>query len=95
MAEYIERDAFKRKLYEANCVDKYGFVMCGITKINILLEQSAADVVEVVRCKDCIYATDEGKLGHCCRQFPYGGMAGLTEDNDFCSYAERRTNNGE
>ena len=50
-----------------------------------------ADVVEVVRCKDCIHCptmflTDERTTftayGHC---FEFG-------DNDFCGYGERRNN---
>ena len=49
------------------------------------------EVIEVVRCKDCIHCptmflTDERKTftayGHC---FEFG-------DNDFCSYGERRNN---
>ena len=56
MSDLISREAFKRKLYEADCVDKYGFVNCGVTRINILLEQSAVDAVEVVRCDKCIYS---------------------------------------
>lgn len=46
-----------------------------------------ADVVEVVRCKDCIHHkpfpfSDE----HICDVFDW-----KSEDKDFCSFAERRT----
>ena len=51
------------------------------------------DLVEVVRCKDCIgkahwYQSDYG--------YTICGLSGLVvvEDKDFCSYGERRTDNG-
>lgn len=51
----------------------------------------AADVVEVVRCKDCKW---KGKLRFCsydCCTNPNYGMASGVElrEDDFCSYGER------
>lgn len=49
-------------------------------------EIHAADVVEVVRCKDCKYHKDTSvkMYAHCC-------LIGQTVSNDdFCSYGERR-----
>ena len=49
-------------------------------------QQPTADVVEVVRCKDCVYweqATDNS--GNCNRAFEITAYEG-----DYCSYAERR-----
>lgn len=48
-----------------------------------------ADVVEVIRCKDCKhmkYAIDKGKNGMC------GVHSALIimNENDYCSYGERR-----
>lgn len=42
------------------------------------------DVVPVVRCKDC---KNKGNEDFC----PLLSMAQYTEDDDFCSYGERRT----
>lgn len=42
-----------------------------------------ADVVQVVRCKDCLFFTTEKS---CCRP---EGLIKARED-DFCSYSERR-----
>ena len=42
----------------------------------IIDNEPAADVVEVVRCKDCIYRP--------CKMMPY------SYDHDFCSYGERQ-----
>lgn len=53
----------------------------------------AADVVPVVRCKDCKYRTEERRGLVRCRAFNYMPMC---VDN-FCSYGERRdgdTDNG-
>ena len=41
------------------------------------------DVVPVVRCKDCKYKGDEDFC-------PLLSMAQYTEDDDFCSYGERK-----
>ena len=62
------------------------------TALEVIETENAVDVVEVVRCKDCIgkahwYKNDYG-LTIC-------GLSGLfvVEDNDFCSYGERREEN--
>ena len=55
----------------------------------LLLRQPAADVAEVVRCKDCKYGDYDSK--------PDGAMVCLRtndgfwrKETDFCSYGERR-----
>ena len=48
-----------------------------------------ADVVEVVRCKDCVslnYATD-GSFCYCKHR---SGLKYFVEADDFCSYGERK-----
>ena len=45
--------------------------------------QPSVDAVEVVRCKDCHW-----RNRNCCMH-PTDGM-NVTQDNDFCSYGERR-----
>lgn len=92
MPEYIEREAFiediKTEIVNLKlnglkgtprpCEELYGF----IDRIN---EQPAADVVEVVRCKDC-----KNYNGH--RFCLY--HADPVDDNDFCSYGERKEDEG-
>ena len=60
--------------------------------INMIEDAPAADVVPVVRCKDCKYAyyyNEEGCHGFVCNgYFQYGDV----EPNDFCSYGEMRNN---
>ena len=60
--------------------------------INMIEDAPAADVVPVVRCKNCKYAyyyNEEGCRGFVCNgDFQYADV----ESNDFCSYGEMRNN---
>ena len=47
---------------------------------------TTVDAVEVVRCKDCKHYGDYGRVRDCNK---YGAMS-LPDDDDFCSYGERR-----
>lgn len=51
----------------------------------------AADVVEVVRCKDCKHSALCGESGQCLH--PYGLT--VCDGNDFCSCGERRDNDAQ
>lgn len=64
------------------------------TAINIIESMPAADVVPVVRCKECKHYQNHPN-GLCyLHTEPYGdgykGDAVCVEDNDFCSYGERK-----
>lgn len=54
----------------------------------IIAEQPAADVVPVVRCKDCLFS--EERYGHltCINGMSYRNT--WNKPCDFCSYGERR-----
>lgn len=70
MAEYIEREAAIESLPVA-----------WDSAINALRNVPAADVVPVVRCKDC---TEWDELsGECSHWYGF-------RENDFCSYGERK-----
>ena len=50
----------------------------------LLLRQPAADVAEVVRCKDCKHRTETGNCGH-----PrHHGILPSAYPFDFCNYGE-------
>lgn len=54
---------------------------------------SSADVVEVVRCKDCdFWNKDEDVLGGRCDEWSdfENGTSRYTGRDDFCSYGERK-----
>ena len=59
--------------------------------VNALADRLSADVVEVVRCKDCIYYKS-----NCCfnRQWDFESSVEVpfVRENDFCSYGERSEN---
>lgn len=58
---------------------------------NLVKSQPIADVVEVVRCKDCkFFKTDTFGQKICIRQFNTIKM----NDNDFCSYGEKKCGDG-
>lgn len=54
----------------------------------VINDVPTADVVEIVRCKDCIHRDPEDKKCDCSFQ-ARGGIFPM-DDNDFCSYGERR-----
>ena len=56
--------------------------------VDVFAEVPTADVVEVVRCRDCKWLYDEMD-DYCCRS--HRGLARICE-NSFCSYGERRAN---
>ena len=84
----------EKRLIDANALisqfdDSYkGFVMA-----RIIDEQTTVDAVEVVRCKDCKHW--KAVLPDCTEHKKFCEiMFGRTEENCFCSFGERRTDNG-
>ena len=79
--EYIEREAAKRKYCET--CNWYGTDLCNgcATPMSRI---PAADVVPVVRCKDCLYGSENG--------FICGNVHGLQYafPNAFCSNGTKR-----
>ena len=104
MAKYIDADKLKEVLKKS----VYPSSRCGKT-FNLFLEfvmrliddMPAADVVEVVRCKDCKYSKYKPIIGRLeegeqtallyCTMFVNGQHI---YECDFCSYGERKVDNG-
>ena len=88
--EYIERSTLDKWLHETMSVQT---TVRGMAFVQMFWEKvrsvPAADVVEVVRCKDCKHSADATDGGNylCNRK-----MLGLVRPNDFCSFGERRDN---
>ena len=83
MSRYIDADA----LIQLGLQDgAYEYV-----SVQEIADFPTADVVEVVRCKDCKFRKIEfgwnGKKYKMCANTDYP-----TDDDAYCSYAERRTN---
>jgi hypothetical protein len=95
MAEYIDRDIVIAKMTDlfAEFPDEIGHYLKGRC-IGVLLFEQAADVVEVVRCKDCKHWWAENELcgnPKCCHEYCAVVDALATH---FCGYGERKTDNG-
>ena len=89
MAEYIEREALMRRIKEIHCAecDSYHGVRCRACWVDDTLDyidsEPAADVVEVVRCKDCKYfGLNDENVPYCINPFGLDDP----EPNGFCNY---------
>lgn len=93
MAEYIERGTAIAKLTALE-VSKPNATIVGAKRL--LAEMPAADVVPVVRCKDCRHYD----MGVCLKIYSDGNVHTEAwqsrKPEDFCSYGERKegTDNG-
>jgi hypothetical protein len=93
MARYIDAEALTERLRLQFCKDcnNYNEIRCRSCDIDdtidFIEDAPAADVVEVVRCKDC---------GHKGAAFCMAGDFPLTKENEnaFCSYGERKVEYG-
>ena len=74
--EYIEREKLNDML-EDFCVNESFY--------DALQTIPAADVVPVVRCKDCKYLEISGCYGECGK-----GYLGIVRPDCYCCYGERR-----
>lgn len=91
MAEYIERS----KEFIQGAIDCCNPSIRNAVRVRKYLEeQPAADVVEVVRCKDCRHYKrwiwSDGEIALYCDK--HWGHPEAAPD-DFCSYGERKYNN--
>ena len=80
MADYIKREDAIRA-----CISPFD-----MERIEII---PAADVVEVVRCKDCEYADFLVESDPTCICTRIGEHCAKREKDFFCAYGERRTDN--
>ena len=91
MAEYIEREAVRAMIKH-----RLGTLDLFESRFNADLDAlPAADVVEVVRCEDCVYGT-------LCENMAGADYVDCSLDDqstrlphDFCSYGDRRDDDGE
>ena len=91
--DLISRSALK-SFYCKCCNILHSEEPCEPSECNVMValdELPVVDAVKVVRCKDCIYATAEGGDLYCDGPIGIFGTVGF---NDFCSYGERRSDDG-
>lgn len=93
MVEYIERQALQQDIHLRYCKDcnNHNKVKCKACWVDDMLgeiaEAPTADVVEVVRCKDCKHRRESVYRSYC---LPVFGLKRITDLNGFCSYGERK-----
>lgn len=85
MPEYIEREALLDDIDAAMQNTGMG-VIVGQTLKRYVKRQPAADVVEVVRCKDCKYWQDNND-GYPHQECRWGNYE-TPDPDDYCSYGE-------
>ena len=87
MAEYINRNALLESIRSGDGTNEHK-IFAALCVSNA----PAADVVEVVRCRDCKWweaRTYGGCIGKC--ENPLNGLViEYLDDEDYCSYGERR-----
>lgn len=99
MAEYIDREKLIKRIqytkmsaFVPNCDEPIisdAVYKQGQAIKKIITEFRAADVVEVVRCKDCVYWECRGYDGRC-EAYHNGLIRDYTNYDDYCSYGERK-----
>lgn len=89
MKEYIEPKAKYIDINKVTIPRRFFNQDLNVPKLLEWLDsQPAADVVEVVRCKDCEHFSKEGSKaynGHFCEVW-----LDFVKPDDYCSYGERR-----
>lgn len=87
MSEYIERKAVINKVNEILAHFDNGDIRYGIElAIQTIKDTPTADVVEIVRCKDCRHYVAE----YCTRDIKSRTNMFYMRADDFCSYGERK-----
>ena len=85
--EYISREAALKYIKSEQCKTCSDIGLCGncavLVAVKLLEKVPAADVAEVVRCRDCIYNID----GLCFCRRPLGSGVAV-EPDDFCRWGE-------
>ena len=94
MKEYIEREGVRHKIRtwikRAEEKEEYAAAECFEDCLYLLNDTPAADIVEVVRCKDCVcgYKTQNGQI--ICKFLEAGNFIPYVKPNDYCSYGEKK-----
>lgn len=94
MTRYIDADSLLEKICFRLPIDnKNAAIISGCVDITRRIIEAAptADVVEV-RCRDCKHRVEGSKI--CAHPKAVGWDAIEPEDDDFCSYGERRAEDG-
>ena len=85
--EYVERESL---LKEAESRIMWNHQAAGVAVYEAIQEAPAADVVEVVRCEKCTYWEIVDVCKGRCNGIKNGLEREYTDEDDYCSYGERK-----
>lgn len=88
MAEYIDREVLLKKIFPLGVLTDLKYTINAHAVKYAVESVKKADVVSVVRCRDCKYRQDRLY----CRRVK--GHPYIVTNTDYCSYGERKDNNG-
>ena len=87
MTEYIERDAILRGIERREALMVGDKLVSVDAMKSFIKNRPAADVVEVVRCKDCKYfGLNDENVPYCLNSFGLDDP----EPNGFCNYGRKK-----
>ena len=101
MSDYISRSALLKKMFPYDGIDKKTYSINAKAVEVAIVDATATDVVEVVRCKDCKCAyinAFSAQSGVAVCRFWTNQAEGNTivvQQDDFCNYGERSDENAE
>ena len=96
MAEYIDKEKLLQKLSRMIDYCENDNKVTGLTSlfqvVAAIMDCPNADVVEVVRCKDCKFRGTDNCSNSYYSEYE-GAYVDPMDDDNFCSYGERRKEN--
>ena len=89
MSRYIDADKLLNPdniivMQDETGIDEFPYTYTNAVKVETILKAHTADVVAVVRCRDCKHIESTEYGGYCCLK-----KIGVAY-NDYCSYGERK-----
>lgn len=93
MSRYIDADKFIDWLDVGHLRPPYELCFSNGDVKDMIDQRPTADVVEVVRCKDCIHHKEQ-KRRNGIAIYECDFISGLFLDDDFCSRGERKEQEG-
>lgn len=87
MARYIDADSLLKRMFPYDLADKKQYALNAQAVYNVIESSSTADVVPVVRCKDCKH----GQFMPSCSMYLCRCTGGkLRYADNYCNYGERK-----
>lgn len=93
MPKYIDREALGIGKCNSDNFNDRAYAEGWNAAIDIIENAPAADVVEVIRCRDCAHYCGI-TFGNICRRWSCLNVKNCTKPDDYCSYGIRKDGDG-